>query len=119
MAALLEEEVNPLQNKVCKEVDGDGGDVLILALKGVLDVASWNTNLIAHLRDGGSNVSINEYCKQRVERKQLDYQVVVARLRKVLSNVEVVLTAHKLLEFVDKLAQFLASFSFYCEVEVI
>ena len=119
MAALLEEEVNPLQNKVCKEVDGDGGDVLSLALKGVLDVAPGDAILIAHLHDGSCNVSINEYCKQRVEREQLDYQVVVARLRKVLSNVEVVLTAHKLLEFVDKRAQFLASFSFYCEVEVI
>lgn len=67
MAALLEEEVNPLQNKVCKEVDGDCGDVLILALKGVFHVAPWDAILIAHLSDGCSQICVHEYCKQRVE----------------------------------------------------
>lgn len=72
MVALFWKEVNPLQNEVCKEVDGDDEDLLILALKRVFHVAPWDAILIAHLPDGGSNVSINECCTQRIEGEQLD-----------------------------------------------
>ncbi len=60
MVALFWKDVNPLQNEVCKEVDGDGGDVLILALKRLLHVTPWDAVLVTHLRDSSSNVSIKE-----------------------------------------------------------
>ena len=118
VAFLWWKRFNPLQNEICEEVDGDGGDVLILALKRVFHVAPWDAILIAHTFDGASQISVHNYCKQRIEGEQLDNKVILARLRQILSNVEVI-TADELLEFVDECAQFLAPFSLYCEVEVI
>ena len=118
IAFLWWKRFNPLQNEICEEVDSNNGDFTILALKRVLHVAPWDAILIAHTFDGASQISVYNYCKQRIEGEQLDNQVILARLRQILSNVEVI-TADELLEFVDECAQFLAPFSLYCEVEVI